>query len=363
MYIGTYTHSIPAGTSGRDDSIFIYDLDLETGQMDQSGVVRGIVNPSFLALSRDRKYLYCTNECLEYRGHFGGGISAFSIDPTSGNLEFINEQFTEGELPCYISLDENNKFAWVANYGSGSLGVFPIDPEGGVAAARRLIVHQGSSIVKDRQESAHAHSAVLDPQGRFILTADLGMDQIQVYELDGVYSGVDTKARNQIDFPAGSGPRHIVFHPNGRWVYVSNELNSTVSFSEYHPEDGRLSARQHSSTLPKGVSGENYPAEIQLHPNNQFLYIANRGHDSIACFQVDPHSGMITAKGHSDTLGRWPRHFAIDPSGRILIAANQESGTVYTFWIQPETGELTPTGYRISIPSPVYIRVYDPENP
>jgi 6-phosphogluconolactonase len=342
VYIGTYT-------KGKGQGIVRLDMDAETGALTSRGVVAEAVNPSFLTLSPDSKFLYSVSEVSGQPG-----VAAFAVDAATGGLKELNRQPTGGGGPCHVAVDPTGRYLLVANYGGGSVSVVPIRPDGSLGERTDLKQHRGGSgVVKSRQEGPHAHSVTLDPTGRRVVVADLGLDQLLVYSLDPA-TGKLTLADTVASSP-GAGPRHFAFHPNGRLAFAINELDSTLTAYRYDPETGKLSAVATARTLPEGFTGGNTTAEVRVHPGGKFVYASNRGHDSIAAFAVDGETGRLTPLGHTPTEGKTPRNFNIDPTGRFLLAANQNSGNVVAFRIDPATGQLTPTGSRVEVPFPVCV--------
>ena len=347
IYVGTYTGP------GRAEGIYVLRLDAATGALERVHTITGVDNPSFLALDRQRRFLYAVEEVSEHEGQKSGAISAFAVDGASGNLAFLNRQATHGTAPCYVSLDSGERFALVANYGSGTLSVFPRDADGRLQPASDVVQHQGRGPNPRRQEGPHAHSILPTPDGKYVLSCDLGIDRVLVYRLD---AGAGTLAPNTLPFAqvsSGAGPRHVAFHPGGRFVYVNNEIDSTVSAFAYDGERGALQIVQTISTLPDDFVGRNSTAQIVAHPNGRFLYVSNRGHDSIATFAVDGETGRLRALGHEPTQGQTPRNFNLDPTGAYLLAANQSSNNVVSFRVDQETGRLQPTGRSLEVMAPV----------
>lgn len=355
VYVGTYTQSMPH-VQARAEGIYVYHLDPATGALTHRHTCPGVVNPSFLALHPTRPFLYAVNEVTELDGQPGGGVSAFALDPATGTLTFLNRQPSHGTAPCHLTTDHSGRFVLVANYGSGSLAVFPIQDDGSLGPATAVVQHQGASVHPVRQQGPHAHAIILDPANRFALAADLGLDQVLVYRFDADHGRLEPNDPPGLAFPPGSGPRHLEFHPTGRYLYVINELNSTLSVCHYDPERGRLHLFQTVSTLPADWSGRNSCADVHVTPDGRFVYGSNRGHDSLAALRIDPATGQVSPLGHTSTQGRTPRHFGIDPTGTFLLAANQDSGTVVTFRIEAETGQLQPTGQVTPIPTPVCLK-------
>ncbi len=359
VYVGTYTKTPDAG-------INLFQLDLDHGNMVPGGrltkpsVVAKIPNPTFLALHPRRPVLYAISEVSEFGKKKVGFVSAYAIREKSGQLDLLNQQSSGGPGPCHVSVDHTGQVLLAANYGGGSVASLPIRPDGSLKPAATVDQHHGSSVHKTRQTGPFAHCIDADPSNRFALSADLGIDKLLIYRLN-IDEG--TLAPHQpafVETTPGAGPRHLTFHPNGRFAYVINELNCTISVFGYDSNRGTLQSVQNISTLPGDFSGENTSAEIQVHPSGRFLYGSNRGHNSIAIFAVDPETGRLRSLGHQSTLGKTPRHFAIDPSGQYLLAANQDSGSVVVFRIDPQSGLLHATGASVAIPMPVCVLMMPP---
>jgi 6-phosphogluconolactonase len=356
MYVGTYTKVGQPGR-GRAEGIYVYELDPASGELTLRHTVPNVPNPSFLAVHPNGRHLYAVNEGLETDGHPGGAVSAFARDPASGNLTFLNREASRGSDPCYLTVDGDGRCVLVANYTSGSVAVLPIGADGRVGPATFVDQHSGLSVNPHRQEGPHAHAIPLDPSGSFALCPDLGMDQLFVYRLDAAAGTLQPNDPPGVRLTPGSGPRHLDFHPSKPWVYVINELGSTVTTFAWDGERGALRELQTVSTLPEGFTGDTTCADIHVAPSGRFVYGSNRGHDSIAAFAIDEASGTLTPIGHTPTGGRTPRNFAIDPSGTFLFAANQDTDTIVTFRLDAATGQLTPTGQVTNIPSPVCLKI------
>ncbi len=341
VYVGTYT----TPPMGRAEGLYVYRLDPASGALAPVQTVPGVVNPSFLALDPQERFLFAVNEVEQ------GTVSAFARDPAAGELTPLNEQPTHGAAPCHLSVDPTGRFVLVANYGSGEVAVFPVGPDGRLGAATDVVRHEGKSVHPQRQTGPHAHMIVPDPEGRHVLAADLGLDQVVVYRLD------DTAGRlvphGRFHATPGAGPRQLAFAGGGRFVYVVNELDSTLTACAYDPAAGTLRAIETVSTLPDGFAGENTCARVEVHPSGRFVYASNRGHHSIAIFAIEEATGRLTAVGHEPTGGRTPRHFALDPTGAWLLAANQGSDSIVTFRVDPATGRLAAAGPVAEAPTPV----------
>jgi 6-phosphogluconolactonase len=348
VYVGTYTQR---GSEG----IYIYGFDPFTGSLSPLGVETGVVNPSFLIAAPSGRYLYATNEVSSLGGTPGGAVTAFAVEPRTGLLRRINQQPSHGAAPCHLSVDQTERVVLVANYNGGNVAAFPVEPSGRLALAGDVIQHSGSSAHPSRQQRPHAHSITVDPTNRYAIAADLGIDQLLIYQLDLEHARLVAHDIPSVPVRPGAGPRHLTFHPGGQYAYLINELDSTVTAFDYDADRGQLEALQTLSTLPRGFEGENTCADLHLVPSGRFLYGSNRGHDSIAAFRVDKATGQLTSVGHAGTGGKTPRNFGIDPSGRYLLAANQDSDTVVSFQIDPLTGELEATGAVTQVPMPVCV--------
>jgi 6-phosphogluconolactonase len=348
MYIGTYTRPPSKG-------IYCCKFDPATGKVTPVEMAAETDDPSFVAIHPGQRFLYAANETSSYRGEAAGSISAFAIEPASGRLNPLNRVSSKGAGPCHITVDKSGKWLFAANYDGGSVAAFPIHPDGTLGEASTFVQHQGSSANPERQAGPHAHAVTIAPDNRFLLVADLGLDRVLSYRMDEAAAGLAPYSPLLAALAPGSGPRHIAFRPDGRFVYVINEMLSTVTAFDYDARIGRLRQLQTLSTLPAGFTGNNSTAEIAVHPGGRFLYGSNRGHDSIAIFRIDEESGMLTASGHAPTLGHTPRGFAIDATGQYLIAANQDSGSIIVFRIDASTGGLIRTGVKIDVPFPVCV--------
>jgi len=351
VYVGTYTTK---GAKG----IYLCELNMKTGDLTLKGSVATTPNPTFLALAPNRKVLYAANEIDNFQGAKAGAVSAWAIQPKTGALTLINESSTKGDGPCHVSVDAKGQYVFAANYGGGSLSAMPVLKNGGVGAATGFSQHSGTSVDPKRQEGPHAHSIYPEANG-FIYAADLGLDKVFVYKLDSAGSFVANDPPTA-SVPPGSGPRHIAFHPNGKFAYVINEMLSTVTAMKWDSKAGTMQEIETVSTVPAGNTVDNSTAEVFLHPNGKFLYGSNRGHNSIAIFSVDQTTGKVKLIGNQATGGKIPRSFNLDPTGEFLLAANQDSDDIFVFRVNPNTGMLTPTGHSVHISMPVCI-VYMPE--
>ncbi|HOU11836.1 MAG TPA: lactonase family protein [Anaerolineae bacterium] len=351
VYVGTYTQE--TGSEG----IYVYRLDMTTGELVLSSTASEAVNPSFLAVDPQHRYLYAVNETMRFAEQPGGGLSAFAIDPQTGALTFINSQLTHGGAPCHVSVAQNGRFVYVANYMGGNAAAFPVRADGGLEPASDVVQHSGSGVNPHRQEAPHAHSITLDPTNRYAFVADLGIDKVMTYQLDLVNGKLPPHTAPWTEIAAGAGPRHLAFHPNGQYAYLITEMGSTIIAFAYDAVQGTLIELQTVPALPADFDGRSTCADIHVAPSGKFLYGSNRGHDSIVIYAIDAATGLLTYVGHTPTQGKTPRNFAVDPTGTYLFAANQDSGTIVTFRMDSETGHLTPTGHVAAVPWPVCVLI------
>ncbi len=348
VYVGTYTDH---GSKG----IYAYGFDSATGKMTSLGLAAETAQPSFLAVDSSGRFLYAVNETDSYNGKPTGAVSAFAIQPETGKLSLLNQVSSLGADPAHIALDHTGKYALVSNYTSGSVAAFPVLKDGRLGEVTSFVQHQGSSVNPERQKGPHAHATALSPDNRFAVVADLGLDQLLVYSFDATKGILGAKPQIVKASP-GAGPRHLVFGHDDRFLYVINEMQSSVAAYSYDASTGGLHELQTISALPKGFSGENTAAEIEIHPSGKFLFASNRGADSIAVFAIDSHTGLLTHVESDPTGGKTPRNFAIDPTGSWLLAANQDSDNIVIFRIDQKTGHLKPTGDVLHVPSPVRLK-------
>jgi 6-phosphogluconolactonase len=353
VYVGTYTNK------SSSKGIYAYLFDPGVGKLASLGVAAEAEDPSFLAVHPGGKYLYAVNEINHFGAQKSGAVSAFSVDARTGKLTLLNQAGTQGAGPCYIALDKTGKFVLVANHDAGSVAVFPIGADGSLTPASAFIQHSGSSVDKERQDGPHAHWIGTSPDNRFALAADLGLDEILVYRFNSAKGTLAPNTPAFAKLSSGAGPRHLAFHPNGKFAYVLTEMGGSVTAFAYKASNGSLSPLQTVSTLSvlrKDYSGQKEAAEIVVHPNGKFLYASNRADiDTISAFSIDPIKGTLKLKDEYPTMGKTPRNFTIDPTGKFLLAANQESNNIVIFRIDSTTGALSPTGEITEAPAPVCI--------
>jgi 6-phosphogluconolactonase len=350
VYFGTYT-----GGNNSSKGIYCSMLDLSTGKLSNPALAAEARNPSFLEIHPDGKFLYAVSE-----SGGAGSVSAYSIDKDTGDLKLLNQQPSGGSGPCHVSIDHKGKNVLVANYGSGSASVIPIKSNGRLGEPTGFVQHEGSSINTRRQKGPHAHSINVSPDSRFAFVADLGIDKVMIYRLDTKKGTIVKNSPPYAKVKPGAGPRHFAFHPNGKYAYVINELDCTVTAFAYEPASGALRVIQTITTLPNSFDGANSCAEVRVHPNGKFLYGSNRGHDSILVYRIDLANGKLTFVEHETADIKTPRNFNIDPTGKFCLVANQGGNSVVVFRINQETGALEPTGHKISIGRPVCIRFLRP---
>jgi len=351
VFIGTYT-------DGDSQGIYRSELDLATGALSPVELAAELENPSFLAFSPKRDFLYSVCETEEFHGASGGGVAAFKLAP-DGTLTKLNEQPTAGGAPCHLITDLKGNTLFAANYSGGSVAVVPIKPDGSLDLPLPIIQHQGSSANPDRQQSPHAHSVNIDESNRILVVADLGLDKLMLYRYSPQFgSVVPHDPQPSVDLAPGAGPRHFTFHPDGKHAYVINELDSTITSLVFDGIQGTFRKTDTVSTLPEGDFPGNSTADIHIHPSGKWLYGSNRGHDSIAMFAVERGTGKLTPLGHQKTGGKTPRNFAIDPTGTFLLAENQDSDFIRVFKINQDTGKLEATGHDLKVPKPVCVQMY-----
>ena len=348
-YVGTYT------TDGRSQGIYRLWLNAETGALRLDGVAAKSANPSYLALHPNGRVLYAVNELSEFRGEPSGAVSAYAIARATGALTLLNQQPSHGKAPCYVSVDRTGRVVLVANYGGGSITTIPVRRDGGLATAKNVVRHEGKSVDPVRQAAPHAHCVLPDPTNRYVLAVDLGIDAMLTYRLDDRTGAISVVTPGVAAKP-GAGPRHLTFHPNGRFAYVVNELDSTLSVFTYDGERGALTEVQVAPASPGGTVPDNHPADIHVAASGRHLYVSNRGDDTVAVFVIDPASGQVTPVQQIASGGRSPRNFALDPTGRFLLAANQRSDSIVSFRVDAESGRLTPTGSVVELAAPVCVK-------
>jgi 6-phosphogluconolactonase len=353
MYVGTYTEKEDF-VDGKATGIYVYELNTNTGKLTYVSSSPHTVNPSFLVADNTNKIIYAVNETGS-KDKPGGSISSFRLSDDGRQMDFINTVSSQGNYPCYVSLDKSGKWVMCANYGSGTVAVLPVQDSGSLGEATMVHQHAGKG-PSPRQDAAHAHFILQNPSNNLIYSCDLGVDTIYIYSLNTATGKLSLTGHNYATRP-GAGPRQLAFHPSRNLAYEVNELNGTIEAMTVDSVTGALKRIQVISTLDPGMKTDASCADIHLTPSGKFLYASNRGNvNNLAIYQVDQHTGKLTLVGHQPVKGKTPRNFIIDPTGKFLLVANQDSGNVVTFRIDQETGKLEDTGIESSIPSPVCLK-------
>ena len=348
VYVGTYTGK-------GSDGIYAYGFDASSGESSALGLVAATDNPSFLAVEPTGRFLFAVNELDTFHDQPTGAVGVFAIDPASGELRLLQQVSSLGGGPAHLSLDTSARYLMVANYGGGNVAVFPIGNDGRLGPHSAFVQDVGSSVNPERQAGPHAHFIQVTNDNRFAMVADLGLDKILVYRFDANTGSLTPGSPKFVTVNPGAGPRHLAFAPSGKFVYLVNELASTVTVFAYRPGPGTLHATQTLSTLPKRFAGTNTAAEIVVDGSGRFLYVSNRGDGSIVVFRINANNGSLTPVEWIPSGGKTPRHFAIDPSGHWLFAANQDSDEIKLFQVDPRSGRLTPTAGSLRVGSPVCV--------
>ena len=345
LFVGTYSRN---GSKG----IYTYRFDAQTGNATWLSNTDTASNPSYLAIAPNGRFLYSVFE----EGK-GGRLSAYAIDKPSGRLTLLNQQSSGGANPCYVAITRDGKWLTAGNYGGGSLSLLTINADGSLGEPVQVIQHSGNSVNKARQEKPHVHATVFSPSQEYLFVPDLGMDKVVVYRFDTKATKPLQAAEGlEVSSEPGNGPRHFVFHPNGRYAYLVEELSGTVAAYKYNK--GKLDFLQRISTHPSDYKGSIGSADIHVSPDGKFLYASNRGDaNTITIFALSPSSGKLQVKGFQSTMGEKPRNFMINPTGNYLLAANESSNTIVVFKRNKKTGLLHDTGKRIEVPSPVCLKM------
>lgn len=345
-FIGSYADSSSPG-------IYACKFDNETGSLEITDHVKGLQNPTFLDVDESNLRLYSLTEETDPNGQRCGAAAAFSIDPETGTLSFLNKEMTVSAPTCHIMLDQTRQCLMVASYHGGMIGLSPLLEDGRVGETADVHQYTGSSI-HPAQDRPHPHSVFVDRTNRFAVVSDLGLDRIKIYKLDVPARVLIPHGVTQVT--PGAGPRHFAFHPSLPYGYVINELNATITGFFYDEDKGSLTEIQTIPTLPNSYEGEKSCADIHISPDGKFLYGSNRGHDSIAVYAIDPLTGKLTSVEYAPTLGRHPRNFALSPDGRFLLAANRDTNNIVTFARDASTGKLQPTGSILEVSKPVCLK-------
>lgn len=345
FYIGTYTNTPDPATASR--GIYRSTLNTETGALSAPVLAAETDSPSYLALTRDQKFLYAVNEPKHT-------VTAFRVE-SNGLLTRLNSQPTGGNSPAHVSLDATNRIVLVANYTGGSVATFPIQPDGSLGERAAFIQLTGSGPDPKRQTAPHAHSIYTSPDNQFAYVCDLGTDKIWIFHFDAKTGALTPADPAFATVPAGGGPRHMAFAPTAPFAYANNEMALTVTALSLEASHGTLTPRQTLSSLPEGVpTAGSGSAAIRLHPNGKWLYVANRGHDSITQYGVGS-DGQLTWIDNVPHVPTFPRDFTLDPSGKFIVVAGQKGNGISTYKINPQSGKLTPAADSITVSAPVAV--------
>ena len=362
LFAGTYTNMgsntmAPPKDSTGSKGIYVYRWDAATGKATLLNHTEGVVNPSYLSAS-DGHHLYA---CTDTHMTNAGSLSAFDFDRVSGRLQLINKESSGGDNPVYVSVHSSGRWAVIANYTGGSLSAFAIQADGSLLPYRQNIGHSGHSVDTARQTKPHVHSVLFSPDERYLYAQDLGTDEITIYRWKGTVAsntGPLSDAVGRVVLPAGSGPRHLTFHPNGKIAYLVEEMGGSVDVYRYHPESGKLDSLQRIATHVAGAKGPFASADLHVSPDGRFLYVSNRASENtITIFSIDPATGKLQTVGYQPVFGKEPRNFILDPSGRYLLVANQNSNNIVIFRVDRQTGLLQPTGEELPVPSPSCLKL------
>ncbi len=363
-YVGTYSSPQgPEGSRGNGLGIYLYEVNPTTGVLTEREIFKNGSNPACLALNPAKTHIYSANETTTFRGANSGSVSAYAIDGSNGRLSLLNEVSSEGAGPCHLSVHPSGKYVLVANYAGGAIAVLPIQPNGSLGPASDVKRDQGKlgpkrptsappgSFAFSGHDRTHAHMIQSDPSGRFVLSTDLGLDQIFIWKIDLATGKLSPNEPASVSVAPGDGPRHFAFHPNARWLYSLQEEGSTLVTFDYDAANGRAVAKQTISSLPKGFAGTNYTSEVMVSADGKCVYAANRLHDGISWFTVGPN-GTLTFAGETWTRGDYPRSFNFDPTGNFLYSLNQRGDAIALFRVNRRDGGLTFTGQYTPVGTP-----------
>lgn len=341
-YVGSRT---TRERNARGEGITVYRVDQDAGTLETVQVVRGLVNPSFLALSRDGEHLYCVHGDMS-------DASAFKVDKASGQLTLLNQQSTQGKNPVHLAIAPGGRHLVVSNHLGSSLAVLPINADGTLGALSQLVTLEGPlGPHRTEQKLAKPHFNPFTPDGRHVLVQDKGLDRTFAFSFaDGKLAPADPAF---VVSREGAGPRHMAFHPNGRMAYVVNELDSTVTAYRYAAATGALTPLQILTTLPSSFTGNSRASEIEVDAAGRFLYASNRGYDSVAVYRIDPGTGLLEWVGAEPSLGKTPRFFTLTPNNRHMFVLNEDSDTIVAMAVDRQTGRLQPNGFSTRTGSPV----------
>lgn len=348
LYVGTYSQR---GSQG----LYVFDVNRDSLSFTLRQTVTELESPSFFAIHPSGDYLYVVSDGPSLEGHPGGVLSSLAIDRKTGSLKLINQVPAHGRGACHVNFDQSGKWAYVSNYGEGNMVAYPVKKDGSVGDSLQSFRYLGKSVKEDRQEKSHVHSVMVAPDNRHVYVADLGTDKLMIYHLDQ-RSG-KLKAARPASLTPGVGPRHFTFHPSGDYVYVAEELNSSTSVYRRDKETGHLTEIQRIASIPSTFTEANYNADIHTDAAGKFLYVSNRGHNSLVIYSIDPKTGLLTTVGYESTFGGHPRNFMLDDTGELVLVANRDTDNVTVYRRDTATGALTYTGVSLAVPAPVCVRM------
>ncbi|AZK47863.1 lactonase family protein [Paenibacillus lentus] len=347
LYIGSYAEAADSG-------VYVVEMNPSTGELTRLSEASGLKNPTFLKVDKERRKLYAISETTTQNGGRIGETVSFAIDPAAGSLEELNRAFTLQPSTSHIELEPQSRYVVVSGYHGGNVGLVRLQDDGLVDRQVDERQHEGQGADPVRQDRPHPHSALFTADSRYVLVADLGLDKVFVYRLDAERDQLVYHSEMQTE--AAAGPRHLAFHPNGKWLYSINEVNSSLTLYTFDPEAGTLSVIDSVPTLPEDFKGENTTAEVAISRDGKYLYGSNRGHDSIVVFAIDQTNGKLSLVQHTSSEGGHPRHFALTPTGEYLIVANRDSDNLAVFRVDSATGKLNFTGHTAQISKPVCVQ-------
>lgn len=374
VYFGTYTgfrfvrHSKTQGVGeSHSKGIYVSRFNAATGALSEPTLAAESINPSFLTISPNHRFVYAVNEDplsvgppLDHASY----VSAFAIDPATGKLRLLNIVPTGGTSTCFISMDKTGKYVLMANFGSGSVSVIKVKDDGSLADLTSFIQNVGHSVNPAIQTEPHPHSILVSPDNRYVIVSDLGTDKIMIFQFDEKTGRLSPPDPPFAGVLPGGGPRHFAFTPSGKFAYQLSEMSGIVDAYAWDAAKGTLTNLQSAHTTPRDFAGDNHSAEIEVSPDGKFLYESNRrntgdtgwGPDTIGIFAIDPEKGTLSLVDQALSGGIMPRSFGIDPTGSYLLAANQVSNTVVVFKIDNATGRLSKTGNEVKLDTPVCVQ-------
>jgi 6-phosphogluconolactonase len=352
IYVGTFSGDIEKG-------IYVYEFDRNQSTLSQIQTFGGMESPTYIEIHPNGKFLYSVNRNSVNEEKDWGSVSSYSIDSSTGYLTHINDQPSFGNAPCHISIDSKGRILFIANYGSGSIASYPIQEDGSLAPASKVIQHTGSSIAGERQQGPHAHSTVVSPKDDYLYSADLGIDKVKTYRINYKNKSMEPVPASDGIANPGSGPRHITISANQKFLYLLEEMGHQVAVFGINQESGALNPIQAISTLPQDYTETNFCADIHIDPSGKYLYASNRGHNSLAIYEIDKKTGKLSLLDLQPVQGNWPRNFLIDPKGDYLFVANRRTNNVVVFKRDQSTGKLTNTGVEVNVPEPVCVKILE----